>query len=125
MVAPKKYQTTVSINGGPAVPMAKFSEIANAKARPRHIIDAILALTREAIANQIEDVENAAAESAGDNDDGKPVVAKLAIAVSWSAGEPIPEVTVKSSYSVKRSVEATGLADGDQGKLPLGQEGEE
>ena len=110
MVAPKKDNATVSINGGPAISYDKF---ANQHARPRHILDAILALTREAIANQIEEVEQAAAEAAGDNDDDKPVVAKLGVTISWPAGEPVPAITVKSSYSVKRTNEATGLADGD------------
>jgi hypothetical protein len=94
-----------------------FSEAA--LSRPGQILKTILALTNEAIANQIEEVEAAAAEAAGDTDD-KPVVAKLSLAISWPAGEPIPEVTVKSSYSVKRTNEATALADGDQGKLPFG-----
>jgi hypothetical protein len=113
-------RSTVSINEGPAIDAGRFSEIANALSRPRHILQTILALTHEAIANQIEEVELAAAEAAGDTDDDKPVVAKLSLAISWPAGEPIPEVTVKSSYSVKRTNEATALADGDQGKLPFG-----
>lgn len=110
---------TVSIDGGPEIPFEKFSELATERGRTAHIITAALALVREAIADKIADVENAAAEAASDNDDDKPVTAKLAVSIKWPAGEPVPVITVKASYSVTRSTECTGLADGDQGKLPL------
>ena len=89
--------------------------------RTTHIIDASLALIREAIADKIGDVENSAAEAAGDadGDDEKPITAKLTISIKWPAGEPVPEITVKASYSITRFTECTGLADGDQAKLPL------
>lgn len=89
------------------------------KNRPQYILDAIKQLVGEALAGKIEQVENAAAEAAEDSDDDKPVTAKLAISIKWPAGEPVPEITVKASYSVTRSVELSGIADGDQGKLPF------
>jgi len=96
--------------------------------RRANIIDAILDLTREAIAPMIEEVENAAAEAAADgNEDGeqreKPVIAKLGISVKWPAGADTPEVTVKAKYSVTRSAEHSGQADGVRAVLPL-KEGE-
>ena len=112
-------ELSVSVNGGPNIPSDRFKGIVNQKRRNLHIIDTALSLIREAMADKIEEVENAAAESAGDNEHDKPVVAKLAVGVKWPAGEPIPEVTVKVSYSVSRSTEVSALADGDQGKLPL------
>ena len=92
----------------------------NAK-RLANIVDAILDLTREAIAPMIEEVENAAAEAAGD-DDGekeKPVIAKLGLAIKWPAGAEVPEVTVKAKYSVSRSSEHSGQADGVRATLPF------
>jgi len=115
-------KTTVSINGGPEIPFDRFRGIVNEKRRNLHIIDTALDLIREAMADKIEEVEQAAAEAAGDNDDNKPIVAKLGVSIKWPAGEPIPEVTVKVSYSVTRSTEVSALADGDQGKLPLGEQ---
>jgi hypothetical protein len=87
-----------------------------------HMLEAISQLTREALAAQIEAVESAAADAAGDEEDEKPVVAKIGLAISWAAGEPVPEITVKASYSIRRSCEVSGLADGDQSKLPFGED---
>lgn len=115
-------KTTVSINGGPEIALDRFHGIVNEKRRNLHIIETALDLIREAMAGKIEEVEQAAAEAASDNDDGKPVVAKLGVSIKWPAGEPIPEVTVKVSYTVSRSTEVSALADGDQGKLPLEDE---
>jgi hypothetical protein len=111
--------TTISINGGPEIPYERFSEIANERSRNGHIIDTTLDLIREAIADKIDAVEEAAAEAAGDTDSDKPVIAKLGISVKWEAGKPEPEITVKASYTVTRSVEVSAKADGDQSKLPL------
>ena len=96
--------------------------------RLAHIVAAILDLTREAIAPMIAEVENAAAEAAEDGDgEGKekPVVAKLGISVKWPAGAEVPEVTVKAKYSVTRSAEHSGQADGVRAVLPLNGEGAE
>jgi hypothetical protein len=99
----------------------------NAKRRA-NIIDAILDLTREAIAPMIEEVENAAAEAAADGEEdgekaSKPVIAKLGVSIKWPAGAETPEVTVKAKYSVTRSAEHSGQADGVRAVLPL-KEGE-
>lgn len=75
----------------------------------------------------IEEVENAAAEAAGDGDgEGpeKPVIAKLGLAIKWPAGAEVPEVTVKAKYSVTRSAEHSGQADGVSVTLPLKEGGE-
>jgi len=93
--------------------------------RRANIIDAILDLTREAIAPMIEEVENAAAEASedGDGEKEKPVIAKLGVSIKWPAGAETPEVTVKAKYSVTRSAEHSGQADGVRAVLPL-KEGE-
>ena len=119
MSAAKKSEATVSINGSTPIPMDKFESIVAELVRPRYILDTITQLLREAIADKIEQVENAAAEAAEDSDDDKPVIAKLGVSIKWPAGAPVPEITIKASYSITRSTELSGLADGDQGKLPL------
>ena len=94
--------------------------------RRANIVAAILDLTREAIAPMIAEVENAAAEAAEDGDgEGKekPVVAKLGISVKWPAGAEVPEVTVKAKYSVTRSAEHSGQADGVRTEFLLETEG--
>jgi hypothetical protein len=80
--------------------------------RRHKILDCIVRLAREAIAEQLDDVEHAAAEAASDDDEnGKPVVAKIALSIKWPAGAQEPEIDVKSSYSIRRTVEASGKAD--------------
>jgi hypothetical protein len=91
--------------------------------RRANIVAAILDLTREAIAPMIAEVENAAAESAEDSESDKPVIAKLGISVKWPAGAEVPEVTVKAKYSVTRSAEHSGQADGVRCELLLETEG--
>jgi hypothetical protein len=95
--------------------------------RLAHIVAAILDLTREAIAPMIAEVEAAAAEAAddGDGEKEKPVIAKLGVSIKWPAGAEVPEVTVKAKYSVTRSAEHSGQADGVRAVLPLNGEGGE
>jgi len=79
--------------------------------RTESIIAIATALFRDAIQDKIEAVELAAAEASEDTESDKPVKAKIGIAVSWEAGEPMPEVTVKAKYTVTRSSEHTNAAD--------------
>ncbi len=92
----------------------------NAK-RLANIVDAILDLTREAIAPMIEEVENAAVKAALDDDGEKEklAIAKLGIAIKWPVVPEVPEVTVKAKYSVSRSYEHSGQADGIRATLPF------
>ena len=95
----------------------------NQDPRIGYIADTIADLVREAVLEKIPDVEKASAESADDAEEGegdeKPVTAKLAVKISWPAGQPVPEVEVTASYSVRRSITLSAEADGHQAKLPL------
>jgi len=91
--------------------------------RVGYIADTIAALVKEAVLEKIPAVEAAAAATAEDSEDEegdeKPITAKLAVKISWPAGQPVPEVEVTASYSVRRSITLSAEADGHQAKLGL------
>ena len=72
----------------------------------RHLLDANLPLA-----------EQAAAEA--DRNGDSPVKCSLSIAVSFPAGAPRPEVSVKIKYGKPITDESTITVDPDQLKLPL------
>lgn len=90
--------------------------------RRQAIINAVAGLCREAIAERLDDIERAAADAAEDtmdDEDAKPPVAKLSIALSWAAGEARPEIECKASFGVRRVLRLNAPTDQEQTKLPL------
>ncbi len=89
-------------------------------AREQRIIDTVASLCKKAIAERLNQIEQAAADTAEDahDEDGEtaPVRAKLSLAVSWPAGADAPDVEVKATYSVRRVLNLSAKADGN---LPL------
>ena len=85
--------------------------------RERRMALKIADLIAEAVVEHVSDAEQAAADASGDTDGDKPVVAKLAISVTWPAGASNPEIAVKCAYSVRRVIEVTALLDDPQLKL--------
>ena len=89
--------------------------------REQRIIDTVAQLCREAVAERLIQIEQAAADTAEDaqDEDSAPVRAKLTLAISWPAGAEEPEIEVKATYSVRRVLNLSAKADGNLA-LPFG-----
>ena len=87
--------------------------------RQQDMIESAVREIREALAVKIMQCENAAADAAEDNDDDKPIKAKLTLALTWPAGAYPVEIDIKATHTLSRSISFTAKADGNQGKLPL------
>jgi hypothetical protein len=90
--------------------------------RRQAIINTVAELCRESIAERLDDIERAAADAAEDttdDEDAKPPVAKLSIALQWFAGQERPEIEAKASFGVRRVLRLSAPTDTEQGKLPL------
>ena len=84
--------------------------------RRQAMIEAILPTLREALGEKIDAVEADAAASVDETEaegDAKPVKAKLSISLSWLAGEPSPEVTIKAKHSLSKSITYTAQTEGN------------
>jgi hypothetical protein len=90
--------------------------------RDRRMALKIADLIAEAVVEHVSDAEQAAADASGDTDGDKPVVAKLAISVTWPAGASNPEISIKCSYSVRRVIEVAAMLDDPQIDLFLEKE---
>ena len=78
--------------------------------RRQAMIEAILPSIREALGEKIDAVEADAAASVDETEeerDAKPIKAKLSLSLSWLAGEPSPEVTIKAKHSLSKSITYT------------------
>ena len=93
--------------------------------RDQRIIDTVAQLCREAVAERLNQIEQAAADMAEDaiDEDGNeaPVRARLSLSVSWPAGADSPEIEVKAIYSMRRVLNLSAKADGNL-PLPFGAE---
>jgi len=93
--------------------------------REERIIATVAQLCKEAIAERLSQIEQAAADTAEDKQDedeeAAPVRAKLSLAISWPAGAEQPEIEVKATYSVRRVLNLSAKADGNL-PLPFGAE---
>lgn len=76
------------------------------------------------LADIIEEAEQAAVESAADEDTEKPIKAKVAAALEWDAGSMQPAVRVKLSFSTKHQAESKAKLDFDQETLQFKTVGE-
>lgn len=93
--------------------------------REQCITETVAQLAKEAVAERLIQIEQAAADTAEDaqdeDKDSAPVRAKLTLAISWPAGVQEPEIEVKATYSVRRVLNLSAKADGNL-PLPFGAE---
>jgi hypothetical protein len=91
--------------------------------REQRITETVAQLAKEAVAERLIQIEQAAADTAEDAQDedknSAPVRAKLTLAISWPAGAEEPEVEVKATYSMRRVLNLSAKADGNLA-LPFG-----
>lgn len=101
----------------------KDNELSAEDSRALHITEAILIMAREAISEKLAQCEQSAADVAedADQDDGKPIMAKLTLAIRWPAGAQNAKVELKATHSVSRSISFSAVADGNQSKLTFAE----
>jgi len=79
--------------------------------RIQAMLNTITDLVKEALALHIQGAEQAAAETAEDDEENdKPVTAKIGLTIQWPAGAPEPEIDIKSTYGTRRSVKLSAKA---------------
>jgi hypothetical protein len=89
------------------------------KTRPDRMVNAVLEMVRELVTpDLLRDVETAAAESDNGESD-KPIIAKIGLSLQWPAGQKIPAMECKLSYSVRHVAIADRVVDDTQTVLPF------
>jgi hypothetical protein len=99
------------------------NELSAADARALNITETILGMVHEAVIEKLAQCEQSAADVAedSDQDDGKPIMAKLTLAIKWPAGAQSPKIELEATHSVRRSLSFSAIADGTQAKLNLSE----